>query len=81
MRQQENWGVSCLQEVLDEASPKLKVRLGLKTYGTLGGVSGTMTDEVKVSLGNYPVTFPEFIIGEDGALHPLQRVSRAIKAN
>ncbi len=81
MRQQENWGVSCLQEVIDEASPKLKVRLGLKTYGTLGGVSGTMTEEVKVSLGNYPVTFPEFIIGEEGALHPLQRVSRASKAN
>ena len=30
VRQQENWGVSCLQEVLDEASPKLKVRLGPK---------------------------------------------------
>ncbi len=81
MRQQENWGISCLQEVLDEASPKLKVRLGLKTYGTLGGISGTMTDEARVSLGSYPVTFPEFIIGEEGALHPLRRVSRAIKAN
>ncbi|MCZ6644032.1 MAG: phytanoyl-CoA dioxygenase family protein [Gammaproteobacteria bacterium] len=81
MRQQENWGVSCLQEVLDEASPKLKVRLGLKTYGTLGGVSGTLTSQATVSLGNSLVSFPEFIIGEDGALHPLQRVSRAIKTN
>ncbi len=81
MRQQENWGVSCLQEVLDEASPKLKIRLGLKTYGTLGGVSGTLTNQATVSLGNAQVSFPEFIIGEDGALHPLRRVSRAIKAN
>ncbi len=80
MRQQENWGVSCLQEVLDEASPKLKVRLGLKTYGTLGGVNGTMTEnEARVSLGNSAVTFPEYIIGEEATLHPLRRVSRAIK--
>ena len=42
-RQQENWGVTCLQEVLDEASPKLRARLGLRTYGTLGLMSGTRT--------------------------------------
>jgi len=76
MRQQENWGVSCLQEVLDEASPKLKARLGLRTYGTLGGVNGTHTDEEVVSLGNSAVSFPEYIIGENGTLHPLRRVSR-----
>lgn len=81
MRQQENWGVSCLQDVLDEASPKLKVRLGLKTYGTLGGVNGTRTDEAVVSLGNSPVSFPEYIIGENGTLHPLRRVSRADTAD
>lgn len=77
MRQQENWGVSCLQEVLDEASPKLKVRLGLKTYGTLGGVNGTYTQEKAAVLGNSPVSFPEYIIGENGTLHPLRRVSRS----
>lgn len=77
MRQQENWGVSCLQEVLDEASPKLQVRLGLKTYGTLGGVNGTYTQAKGTSLGNSPVSFPEYIIGENGTLHPLRRVSRS----
>ncbi|MFP6585000.1 MAG: phytanoyl-CoA dioxygenase family protein [Candidatus Hydrogenedentota bacterium] len=76
MRQQENWGVSCLQEVLDEASDKLKVRLGLKTYGTLGGVNGTATDQVKSGLGNGHVVFPEFIIGENAKLHRLKRVTR-----
>ena len=78
IRQQENWGVSCLQEVLDEASPKLKVRLGLRSYGTLGIVSGTNTHQVKGrSFGSSDVVFPEYIIGEDATLHPLRRVSRA----
>ncbi len=81
MRQQENWGVSCLQEVLDEAGPKLKARLGLRTYGTLGGVNGTHTDEEVVSLGNYPVNFPDYIIGENGTLHPLRRVSRELEGD
>ena len=78
IRQQENWGVSCLQEVLDEASPKLKVRLGLRSYGTLGIVSGTRTRAKKgKSLGSADVVFPEYIIGEDAVLHPLRRVNRA----
>ena len=76
MRQQENWGVSCLQEVLDEASPKLRARLGLRTYGTLGGVNGTKTNAQGAALGNADVEFPEYIIGEGGSLHPLRRVSR-----
>lgn len=76
-RQQENWGVTCLQEVLDEASPKLRARLGLRTYGTLGLMSGTRMDQEAVSLGNYDVVIPEHIIGEDGALHPMRRVSRS----
>ena len=75
-RQQENWGITCLQEVLDEASPKLKARLGLRTYGTLGMTTGTRTPGERVSLGNYDVQFPDYVIGEDGALHPLKRVSR-----
>ena len=81
IRQQENWGVSCLQEVLDEASPKLKVRLGLRSYGTLGIVSGTRTSAKKGrSLGSADVVFPEYIIGEDAVLHPLRRVSRAVQS-
>ena len=77
MRQQENWGVSCLQEVLDEASPKLRARLGLRTYGTLGMINGTRTEaESKASLGNYDVEIPEFLIGEEGALHPVRRSTR-----
>ena len=77
MRQQENWGVSCLQEVLDEASPKLRARLGLRTYGTLGMINGTRTSaEARASLGNYDVEIPDFLIGEEGALHPVRRSSR-----
>ena len=76
MRQQENWGVSCLQEVLDEASPKLRARLGLRTYGTLGGVNGTRTAADPAGLGNGDVEFPDYIIGEGAKLHPLRRVSR-----
>jgi ectoine hydroxylase-related dioxygenase (phytanoyl-CoA dioxygenase family) len=75
-RQQENWGVTCLQEVLDEASPKLRARLGLRTYGTLGMMSGTRTQAEGVSLGNYDVEIPEFVIGEGGALHRVRRVAR-----
>ena len=77
MRQQENWGVTCLQEVLDAASPKLKQRLGLRTYGTLGMMSGTSTKAAERTLGNYDVEVPEFVIGENGELHPVRRVSRA----
>ena len=75
MRQQENWGVSCLQEVLDQASPKLRARLGLRTYGTLGGVNGTRVEvENATPLGNSDVVFPDYVIGEEAALHPLNRV-------
>ena len=77
MRQQENWGVSCLQEVLEEASPKLRARLGLRTYGTLGGVNGTRTAAKAAGLGNADVEFPQYVIGEAGALHPIRRVSRS----
>ena len=77
MRQQENWGVSCLQEVIDEASDKLKIRLGMETYGTHGGVNGTATGEAKKGLGSSRVVFPEYIIGENAKLHKLKRVTRA----
>ena len=76
MRQQENWGVTCLQEVLDGANEKLRRRLGLRTYGTLGMMSGTKTESEQRSLGNYDVEIPSHIIGVDGALHGMRRVSR-----
>jgi len=76
LRQQENWGVSCLQEVLDEASPKLRARLGLRIYGTLGGVNGTRTGAETGGLGNADLKFPDYVIGEGGTLHRLRRVSR-----
>lgn len=78
VRQQENWGISCLQEVLDEASPKLRQRLGLRTYGTLGGVSGARTRaDSKTYLGNFDFELPTHIVGEGGNLHQLRRVSRS----
>jgi ectoine hydroxylase-related dioxygenase (phytanoyl-CoA dioxygenase family) len=76
MRQQENWGVTCLQEVLDEASPKLRARLGLRSYGTLGGMNGTGRTYAERTLGSTEVNMPLYIIGENGRLHPLTRVSR-----
>lgn len=74
MRQQENWGVTCLQDVLDGASEKLRRRMGLRTYGTLGMMSGSRTSAVGRSLGNYDVEIPEYVIGEGGALHRMARV-------
>ena len=79
MRQQENWGVTCLQEVLDAASDKLKARLGLRTYGTLGGMSGTGSKASLRSLGNNDVVIPDYIIGEDAELFPTRRVTREEK--
>jgi len=77
-RQQENWGVSALQEVLDEASPALRARLGLRTYGTLGMINGTNTTGSAAArhLGSFDVEIPEYIIGEAGKLHPVKRVRR-----
>ena len=76
MRQQENWGVTCLQEVLDDASPKLRARLGLRTYGTLGMMSGTHTGAEGATLGNYDVTIPQYVIGENAELHAVRRACR-----
>ena len=77
MRQQENWGVTCLQSVIDAASDKLKRRLGLRTYGTLGMMSGTRVDGQRASLGNYDVVIPDYIIGAGGELHPMRRAGDA----
>ncbi len=77
IRQQENAGVTALTEVMDKASDKLKTRLGLRTYGTLGQMNGaTPTREGNASFGSYDVTYPDYLIGEAGALHPLRRTGR-----
>jgi ectoine hydroxylase-related dioxygenase (phytanoyl-CoA dioxygenase family) len=74
MRQQENWGVTCLNEILNTDNDKLRRRLGLRTYGTLGMMSGTRTRRNARSLGNYDVEIPSHIIGEGGKLHKMSRV-------
>ena len=76
VRPQENAGVSCFQEVLEEASPTLRARLGMRTYGTMGTIGGTRSEVPGATLSSDPFEFPEFIIGEAGSLHPLPRVSR-----
>lgn len=84
MRQQENWGVTTLQEVIDGASEKVKERLGLFSYGTLGTMSGGAPPEnpkaqKKLSLGNAMVSIPDAVVGEGATLHPMRRVSRAFE--
>ncbi len=74
LRQQENWGVTCLQSVLDDAGPKLRRRLGLRSYGTLGIMNGTGHDAALTTLGSSEVQIPPYIIGEGGKLHKMRRV-------
>ncbi|MEM7407811.1 MAG: phytanoyl-CoA dioxygenase family protein [Pseudomonadota bacterium] len=76
IRPQENAGVSCFQEVIEEASPVLRARLGMRTYGTMGTVGGTGSEVPGATLSSDLFEFPEYIIGEGGSLHPLRRVSR-----
>tara|TARA_A100001037_G_scaffold302998_1_gene335954 strand:- start:946 stop:1896 length:951 start_codon:yes stop_codon:yes gene_type:complete len=76
IRPQENAGVSCFQEVIDEASPNLRERLGMRTYGTMGTIGGTGSQVPGATLTSDAFDFPEYIIGEAGSLHPLERVSR-----
>jgi hypothetical protein len=38
-------------------------------------MSGTKSGTAKLSLGNSDVEVPEYIIGENGALHVMRRVS------
>ena len=68
--------MTCLQETLDEASPMLKARLGLQSYGTLGQMNGAGAIQAEKSLGNSDVVIPEYIIGEGARLHPMKRVTR-----
>jgi len=76
IRQQENAGVSCFQEIIDEASPVLRSRLGMRTYGTMGTIGGTGSEVPGATLTSDTFEFPRYIIGEGGSLHPLRRVSR-----
>lgn len=78
IRQQENAPVSCFQEVIDCASPTLKARLGMRTYGTMGTIGGTGTPVPGATLTSDTLDFPEYIIGEGATLHPLPRVSRQV---
>lgn len=76
IRQQENAAVSCFAEVFEEASPRLRERLGLRTYGTMGTIGGTRSEVPGASLSSDAFDFPEYIIGEGATLRPLPRVSR-----
>ena len=76
IRQQENAALSCFQEVLDEASPKLRARLGMHTYGTMGTVGGTGSEVPGATIISGEFSFTKYIIGESGSLHPLPRESR-----
>lgn len=81
IRPQENAGVSCLQEVIDEASPRLRARLGMRTYGTMGTVGGTASEVPGATLSSDEFDFPDYIIGQGASLHPLRRVSRRDVSN
>jgi len=75
MRQQENWGVTCRQAVLDNASSLLRRRLGMCTYGALGMMNGTQTESSSGRTpGKHDIEIPKYIIGEGGELFPVQRV-------
>jgi hypothetical protein len=89
VRQQENWGVSLLSEVLEGASPLVQERLGMLIYGTLGQNSGAISQELlemgeeapklNTGLGNVVMTeLPAAIVGEGGTLHPVRRPTRDV---
>ena len=78
IRPQEVAALSCFQEVIDDASPTLRARLGMRTYGTMGTVGGTGTPVPGATLSSDNFDFPQYIIGEGASLHPLPRVSRRV---
>jgi hypothetical protein len=71
VRQQENACVSTARDVFDHASPDLRARLGLKTYGTLGNINGTRVEHQRAAFGSTAVDFPDALIGENAELIPL----------
>ncbi|MEZ7817834.1 MAG: ectoine hydroxylase-related dioxygenase (phytanoyl-CoA dioxygenase family) [Candidatus Azotimanducaceae bacterium] len=73
VRQQENAAAATSHDIFDAASPKLRARLGLKTYGTLGNINGTRIEHQRIAFGNVDVAFPNELIGENAELIPLQQ--------
>ncbi len=73
VRQQENAAAATSHDIFDTASPKLRARLGLKTYGTLGNINGTRIEHQRIAFGNVNVAFPDELIGENAELIPLQK--------
>ena len=78
VRQQENACVSASRDIFDQASPNLRARLGLRTYGTLGNINGTRVENQRAAFGSTEVGFPEALIGENAELIPLP-ATRKIK--
>lgn len=73
VRQQENAAAATSHDIFESAGPKLRARLGLKTYGTLGNINGTRIDHQRIAFGNVDVAFPDELIGEDAQLIPVQK--------
>ena len=71
IRQQENACVSTARDIFEQASPKLRARLGLRTYGTLGNINGTRVEHQRAAFGSTDVEFPEALIGENAQLIPV----------
>lgn len=76
VRQQENACVSTARDVFEQASPRLRARLGLRTYGTLGNINGTRIEHQGVAFGSTDVEFPEALIGENAQLITLPSARR-----
>lgn len=76
VRQQENAAAATSHDIFDKASPKLRARLGLKTYGTLGNINGTRVEHQRITFGSMDVVFPNELIGENAELIPLKKYSK-----
>ena len=76
VRQQENACVSTARDIFEQGSPKLRARLGLRTYGTLGNINGTRIEHQGAAFGSTDVEFPDALIGENGQLIPLPSARR-----
>lgn len=77
LRQQENALAATAFDLLEDADPNLRARLGLKTFGTLGNVNGTRGPHQRVAFGNVDVDLPEYLIGENAQLIPIPRTRLA----
>lgn len=73
LRQQENALASTARHILESSNTQLQIRLGLKTYGTLGNVNGIRVANQRVAFGSVDVELPEDLIGENAQLIPMAR--------